>query len=370
MSVVHKKITRFYWLDVLRGVAALVIVFWHWNHFVFDNQVHADSAQLYDITLFPLYNVFRIFYGQGWRAVQLFFTLSGFIFFWLYRYKISQRSIGFVDYMKKRFSRIYPLHVLTLLLVIILQYLYYSNHGFNFIYHDYSLIAFLGSLTLTYQWFVPFSPENVVFNGPSWSISVEMGLYILFFLSCYFKLYKWYFTLAIVIISFFSRGTQIEFLAQGIMSFYMGGIAFYVFQFLANKTTSKIQTLFIYSSIGLLMVSVFIFRYLMHAQLPFYFFEFAGFPLAVIVTALLENKLGSGLGKKLSIVGDISFSCYLIHFPLQLAFILVTEKLKLPNTVYYSPLVLGLFFTILILLSILSFKFFEKPVQNLLRQKW
>src|SRR6187431_345802 len=190
---VAKQIERFYWLDVLRGLAALVIVFWHWNHFVFNNEIDALSTQSYDVTLFPLYKVFRAFYGQGWRAVQLFFTLSGFIFFWLYRNEISKNSITFVDYMKRRISRIYPLHILTLLLGVVLQIIYYSIHGYNFIYHNYSLIAFLANLTLTYQWFVSSSPENFIFNGPSWSISVEMGLYILFFLSCFYKLHRWYF---------------------------------------------------------------------------------------------------------------------------------------------------------------------------------
>jgi peptidoglycan/LPS O-acetylase OafA/YrhL len=368
--VVEKKITRFYWLDVLRGIAALIIVFWHWNHFVINNQIQIHSGQLYDVTLFPLYKVFRPFYGQGWRAVQLFFTLSGFIFFWLYRNKISDRTVSFLDYMKKRISRLYPLHILTLIVVIALQYLYYNSHGYNFIYHDYSLIAFLGNLSLTYQWFVPHSPDNVVFNGPSWSISVEMGLYLVFFLSCFLKLYKWYFSLFIVLIAFLLRGTHVEFLAQGVMSFYLGGIAFYAFQFLAYKTNTKIQSLFIWFSILSITVIISIYRFLMHIQLPFYFFEFVVFPLVIISTALLENKLGSGIGKKFSIIGDISFSCYLIHFPLQLAFVLVTEKLNLPNTIYYSPIVLALFFIILILLSIVSFKYFEKPIQNFLRRNW
>ena len=366
---VAKQNGRFYWLDVLRGLAALVIVFWHWNHFVFNNEIHTLSAQIYDVTLFPLYNVFRAFYGQGWRAVQLFFTLSGFIFFWLYGNEISKKSITFVDYMKRRVSRIYPLHILTLLLVIVLQIIYHSIHGYNFIYHNYSLNAFLGNLTLTYQWFVSSSPENIVFNGPSWSISVEMGLYVLFFLSCFYKLHKWYFPVIIVFISYFLRGTQIEFLAQGIMSFYMGGIAFYMYEYF-TKTSTKIQFVFIFSAALLLIANIIIFRYIMHAQLPFYFFELIGFPLAVTIIALLETKLGSGLGKKLSFIGDISFSCYLIHFPLQLCFLLVSEKLKLPNSIYYSPLVLCSFFAILILLSIISFNFFEKPVQNLLRRKW
>ena len=217
---------------------------------------------------------------------------------------------------------------------------------------------------------MPLSPSNFVFNGPSWSISVEMGLYIMFFVCCFFKLYKWYFSLIIVLIAYFLRGTQVEFLAEGIMSFFMGGIAFYIYNFFVNKTNSKIQVAFICTSILLLISNIIIFRYVMHTQLPFYFFEFTGFPLAVIVIALLENKLGSGLGKRISIIGDISFSCYLIHFPLQLVFILITEKLKLPNTIYYSPLVLGLFFIILIVLSIISFNYFEKPMQNFIRRKW
>jgi peptidoglycan/LPS O-acetylase OafA/YrhL len=369
MILIKKQITRFYWLDVLRGFAALVIVFWHWNHFFFNNQIHNVSEQMFDVTLFPLYKFFRVFYGQGWRAVQLFFTLSGFIFFWLYSKEISDRSVNFVSYMKKRISRIYPLHILTLMLVILLQFLYYKTNGYTFIYHNYSLTSFIGNLTLTYQWFVPFSPDYFVFNGPSWSISVEMGLYVLFFFSCFFNLHKWYYTLFIVIVSYFFRGTQIEFLAQGVMSFYMGGIAFYCYHFFSSKQY-KNQLIFILFSMLFIIVSVGIYRYLLQTQLPFYFFEFIAFPLIIVTIALLENKFDSVLGKKLSIIGDISFSCYLIHFPLQIAFVLITDKLEFKNTIYYSPYLLILFFIILIFLSIISFNYFEKPIQKILRRNW
>lgn len=34
MQRASDNITRFYSLDALRGIAALTVIFWHWQHFL------------------------------------------------------------------------------------------------------------------------------------------------------------------------------------------------------------------------------------------------------------------------------------------------------------------------------------------------
>ena len=70
---------RLYSLDALRGLAALGVVLWHWQHFFTKGMglpYHAETLPFFGL-LFP-------FYRFGWLAVFLFFSLSGFVFFWLY----------------------------------------------------------------------------------------------------------------------------------------------------------------------------------------------------------------------------------------------------------------------------------------------
>ena len=66
-------IQRFYSLDVIRGLAALSIVFWHWNHFFIGTPegVPPNAA-------LPFYPLFFAFYNQGEIAADFFFMLSGY----------------------------------------------------------------------------------------------------------------------------------------------------------------------------------------------------------------------------------------------------------------------------------------------------
>jgi peptidoglycan/LPS O-acetylase OafA/YrhL len=67
---------RLFALDALRGVAALAVVLWHWQHFFFQGAMPGSLQAEQQ----PLYSVFSIFYRHGGDAVALFFSLSGFIF--------------------------------------------------------------------------------------------------------------------------------------------------------------------------------------------------------------------------------------------------------------------------------------------------
>lgn len=72
------KQDRFYSLDVARGIAALSVVFYHWQHFFLP---YNQLGKLLDIDKQPFYKYFFMFYLDGGYAVPLFFCISGFIFF-------------------------------------------------------------------------------------------------------------------------------------------------------------------------------------------------------------------------------------------------------------------------------------------------
>ena len=41
----------------------------------------------------PFFWLLKPLYIQGWAAVDLFFALSGFVFFWLYSENIAERRV-------------------------------------------------------------------------------------------------------------------------------------------------------------------------------------------------------------------------------------------------------------------------------------
>ncbi|MBY0445501.1 MAG: hypothetical protein K2Q15_09875 [Burkholderiales bacterium] len=72
MQQAHLPPKRFYSLDALRGIAALCVVFWHWQHFFFAG----TTAGKFDLERLPFSDGLSLLYTKGWLAVDLFFIGS------------------------------------------------------------------------------------------------------------------------------------------------------------------------------------------------------------------------------------------------------------------------------------------------------
>lgn len=115
------------------------------------------------------------FEGGGVFGVSLFFILSGFLMVYSYQKKhISQNAIMFGII---KISKIYWLHLLTLMLVIPFSVKVY------FVDHTYSLTNFilssLANLFLLQSW-VPDTSFYFSLNGVSWYLSTTLFLYASF----------------------------------------------------------------------------------------------------------------------------------------------------------------------------------------------
>ena len=76
----------------------------------------------------PFYSILFPIYRNGGYAVQMFWTISGFIFFWRYAGRINDKTMKHYEYFILRFSRLYPLHIVTLVAVAALQLAYFRLH--------------------------------------------------------------------------------------------------------------------------------------------------------------------------------------------------------------------------------------------------
>jgi len=94
------------------------------------------------------------------------------------------------------------------------------------------------------------------------------------------------------------------------------------------------------------------------------------FPLTLFSLVLIEIDHGPGFLKSVSWVGDISYSSYLLHFPLQLLFVLGVSMGLLNPNFYLNPVYLIVYFSILIPVSYITFIGFERPIQNAIRSKY
>ena len=167
-----------YGLDIIRGLAACAIVFWHWQHFSMKgSQLPLD----FDRAEQPLYMLFRPMYKYGDFAVPFFFQLSGFVFFWLYREKVESGKCSGYKFAVLRFARLYPLHALTLLIVLVLQIVHARLIGSYFVYPRNDAYHFALHAAFVSHWGFE---SGHSFNAPIWSVSIEIGLYCIFFLYC------------------------------------------------------------------------------------------------------------------------------------------------------------------------------------------
>ena len=92
-------------------------------------------------------------------------------------------------------------------------------------------------------------------------------------------------------------------------------------------------------------------------------------PLSIIYMVFLEIQHGVTNGF-LKLLGRISYSSYMIHFPLQIILVFLMKKLGLSTDFFYSPLSIPAFYSILIPLSLATYYFLEKPCQRAIRSRF
>jgi peptidoglycan/LPS O-acetylase OafA/YrhL len=125
--------------------------------------------------------------ARGYLWVEFFFCLSGFILTHVYGPRLAQifTRDGYVQFLKARLTRLYPLHLFMLLAVLavlivtrILAHIGGYHSIFDLRYHqDVSVKGFFLSLFLVHSWN---TMDRLTWNGVSWFVSVEWALCLMF----------------------------------------------------------------------------------------------------------------------------------------------------------------------------------------------
>lgn len=346
---------KIYSLDALRGFAALVVVFWHWQHFFYVDY----APHNFNIIQQPFYNVFPILYRHGLYAVELFFCISGFIFFWLYRDNIRTKKISFNNYLIKRISRLYPLILISTVTVFFLQKYYSLSHEYYFVYKFNDVYHLILNLTFSSSWGFE---KGFSFNGPVWSVSIEMLLYLLFFIVAVKSKKIEILSLTVILAAYYLLPTNYS-LSVGLFSFFSGGLTYILCKNLLLNFNLKHLTTASVSLCFSFWACIYFF-----GVNDVFLISTIGFN-SIIISLVYISCLKNTFLKTAKCVGDISFSVYLIHFPLQIAFKIIAEKLGYHSELFYDWRVFVLFFIILITTSMVSHYKFEIPIQEVIRKK-
>ncbi|MEI7957573.1 MAG: acyltransferase [Verrucomicrobiota bacterium] len=375
-------------LHALRGFAALVVVIYHWPLLLKEqitNRAFLPADQPFNSLLWPCY-------AHGFRAVELFFALSGFIFFWLYGEKVAGGAIQAREFFVRRFSRLYPLHFATLWFVLgikgFLRWNYADNSMCNV---NDNLPHFLLQLVFASNWYGESQWTGWTFNVPIWSVSVECLLYAMFFVICALRLQKMWVLLALAFGGCLLGSTGLDLVGRGMISFFLGGCAFHVLCFLQEKRIVIRPALAAGCLVGVWVLAILIMTYF--PPYPFYrsvfgdrlllrghdvvgavllfvsgkLFELIVFPASILLLAIIE-KTKEGFCEWFSFLGDLSYSLYLLHFPLLLVFYTVTKVTGIDGGLFYSPVAFLGYLAILFPLSWASYHYWESPMQTRLRK--
>lgn len=155
-------------LTTLRGIAALMIVLHHALGY-FLTPLGAEIAQ------------HSHFFEQSYLWVDFFFILSGFVLAHVYgkRFVETVSGWGYREFIFARFARLYPLHIVILGGLVLLELLLSSTPFTG----NQSLMGLFSNIFMLqgFDWqHPPFFNGWTYWNEPAWAISVEWLMYLVF----------------------------------------------------------------------------------------------------------------------------------------------------------------------------------------------
>ncbi len=283
--------------ESLRGIAAIAVALYHFRCY----------SLLTD----------NLFIAHAELMVDFFFVLSGFVIAYNYEERLGSTKELFV-FQTKRFWRLYPLHIITLvgfLGIELAKYFFEQKTGNTstfpafsinntgvFIQHVFMLHAVIG--------------DGRSFNYPSWSISSEFYTYLIFaILTVYGKKMRWFLFGSLVLISSIWVGGIVQInldeypMLRCTFSFFMGTLSWLICKKWKQKRQlpGGVPIIFIILSVAAIC----------YLRSPYQRVICPMLFLGIIVSIYL-SKRDSKLWKMLSVkplvfLGTISYSIYMVH---------------------------------------------------------
>lgn len=339
-------------LDGLRGLAALSVVLCHYYFFAGDQPGAGTTAWQ------PGRPFLDLIYKHGFRAVEVFWVISGFVFTYVYCFG---RETDTREFAMNRFARLYPLHLVTLIVMALLQLAAFSMLGRYWVNDHNDLYHFILSLLMVSAWGMQDGPS---YNDVIWSVSVEIAIYALFWVLRR-RLLEWRAVGALVVAAFCGGiallGLPNLIFACGFFFFFGAALALATFDLRAQRhgNASLITGLAI-TGAGILASG----HPLLAPSLGV-----ASLAGALVLLAVEgEACFGDRIRRAAQWLGDCSYGIYLWHMPLQLALVLILSRFVDMFALAKQGWFLAAYLTLLLALARASYLMVERPARGWLRR--
>jgi peptidoglycan/LPS O-acetylase OafA/YrhL len=350
-------------LDAMRGLAALTVVTYHFRHFGGDTHAYPLAQTM----------VGGFVFEHGWAFVDFFFVLSGVVMTYRYLEPIADHKIDGREFFVLRMSRLYPLHIVTLLVCAGIEWTCLALHKPEIIYNHNNLYDFF--LHVFYLNSGGFE-EAFSYNNPSWSVAVEVVAYMLFFLyasrarSGYVAASLCTIAVGIAIMRMGWMYPLLNgYVARGAIGFFVGSMLF-----LGVRALKRLGYGRTFARVAFAVaIAVFAITYAVG------FDEYVGgttlplllviFPLVILV-GLEIRPLAAVLSlRPLTFLGDVSYSVYLVHVPLQMSMLYYLREHHVEAPVK-SGAFLAEFLGAVLILAYVVHRFFELPARRWVRARF
>lgn len=359
--MLHLSKRHFNALDLSRLIAAFAVLFWHYQHFFVPPVLYEFHVRR---SIQPLYHPLRWFYDYGHIAVEYFWAVSGFVFAHVYLGNVAARARFWIA----RFARLWPLHLITLVAVALLQGIYTARHGVNFIYHHQDVRHFLLNLAMAHYWGFQ---ANQSFNGPSWSLSTEIVAYALFWSALpALRRHPVIVAGAIATLAFAAMfgdvlppdAPQATLTARVVsvvacLGYFFAGVAAYAA--LAAGAAGPRRLL----AVALVLAAA-AWRLAMIRHHGFDMAMLAATFAALGVVVALDLADTRDRLAPLRPLGDASYGVYLWHFPVQLVFVIAVDAAIGTRWVFRDWWMLALFLVAALAAGFASHRWIERPAQR------
>ena len=344
---------KFSYIELLRLFTSLSVVIFHYIHFFYPYNSFYNPELKLDSSQLPFFFILELIYDYGRYGVQMFWAISGFVFAYVYLGQLN--TISSRDFLINRFARLYPLHLLTLIIVSVLQILSFQINGNFEIYKGNDFYHFILHFFYINGWGLATEDS---FNAPTWSVSIELIIYFIFFISITFlNRFKIKFVVMIylILLLFDKYLVNKDFYLTSFFDcfrlFFSGILIYYLYLKISNR--------FYIFLLSIILVFI---------SLLGSFKLFILFPAVILFLSALGTAKHKKIGNFFQFSGDLTYALYLLHIPTQIIIILAFGHFDIKEDIFYSEFFFLGYISFLIFISSLSFRFYEKPLNYKLRK--